>query len=72
MVELEREVNEGEEPAEEGHGTVEVVIRDSVETARTLQEREIVSDEAEAEEDGSQAAGELIAGVEKSSVGAET
>jgi hypothetical protein len=64
MVELESEIGQGEQPAEEGHGAVEVVVGDRVEAAGAFEESEIVGDEAEAEKDGAEAAGEFAAGVE--------
>ncbi len=64
MVELESEIGEGEQPSEEGHGAVEVMVGDGVEAAGAFEESEIVGDEAEAEEHGAEAAGESAAGVE--------
>src|SRR5467141_2570335 len=64
MVELESEIGEGEQPSEEGHGAVEVVIGDGVEAAGALEKSEIVRDQAEGEKDGAETAGESAAGVE--------
>jgi hypothetical protein len=72
MVELESEIGNGEEPAEEGHGAVQVVIWDGVEAAGALEESEIVRDEAEAEKDGTEAAGELTARVEIAGIRTKT
>jgi hypothetical protein len=64
MVELESEISEGEKPAEEGHGAVEVMVGDGVETARAFKESEIVSHEAEGKKNGAETAGEFAARVE--------
>jgi hypothetical protein len=72
MVKLESEIGEGEQPAEEGHRAVKIVVGDGVEAARALEESEIMSDETEAEKDGAEAAGEFAASVEIAGVRAET
>jgi len=71
MVELESEIGEGEQPAEEGHGAVEVVIGDGVEATGALQESEIMRDQAEAEKNGAETAGKFAAGVEIARIRAE-
>jgi hypothetical protein len=57
MVELEAEIGEGQEPAEEGERAVEVVIGDGVEAAGALEQSEIVGDQTQAEEDCAEASG---------------
>ncbi len=44
------------------------MIGNGVKTAGTLEQRKIVSDEAEAEEDGSEASGKGFSGVEETQV----
>ena len=59
MEEFEAEIGQREKPAEEGKRAVEIVIRDGVRAAGTLEECEIVGDESENEKDGAKAAGDF-------------
>jgi hypothetical protein len=72
MVKLESEIGEGEQPAEEGHRAVKIVVGDGVEATGAFEESEIMSDETEAEKDGAEAAGEFAASVEIAGVRPET
>ena len=61
MEEFEAEIGQGEQPAEERHRAVKIVIRDGVDAAGAFEEREIVGDQAESEEDRAEAAGDFAA-----------
>jgi hypothetical protein len=71
MVELKAEIGQREKPAEKRHRAVEIVVGDGVESAGTLQEREIVGDQSEDQEYRAQSASSLTAGAQETDVGAQ-
>ena len=71
MINLEAEIGQGEEPAEKGERAVEVVIRNRVQAARAFEEREVVCEETDGQQNGARAAGEFLASHQITKVRAE-
>ena len=63
MIELENQIGEREQPSEQRHRAVEIVIWNGVQTFRTFKQREIVRDQTGGQQRGANAAGHSPAGV---------
>jgi len=72
VIDLEAEIGQGEEPAEKGERAVKVVIRNGVQAARAFEEREVVRDETDGQQNGAHAAGEFLASDQITKIRAET
>src|SRR5436305_177957 len=65
MIELKRKVGEREQPAEQRHRAVEVVIRNGVKSARTLEERKVMRDQTQTEGNGAHLPAERLARIKE-------
>src|SRR5215471_8561052 len=65
IIHFQTEVGERQQPAEQRHRPVEVVIRDSVKTFRSQEKRKIMDDQAEDKQNRAQASSQGFARVQK-------
>src|SRR6266849_5768116 len=72
VIQLQSQVRQRQQPAEQRHRSIQIVIRHSMQSPRPLQKREIVRHQPQREEQSSQPPNELAARVQKTHVAAET